>query len=497
LISESAAPAPQRGLARNAFHLGVGQVITTVLTMVLSAAIARTLGAAEFGLLYLLTSIATFAYVFVDWGHGPYVTREIARHPERSGELMGSVLVVRAVTAVVMGGLAVALTWLLGYDLRTRLLAGLIIICWIPMYLALTYAWAFRGRERMDCDALITVVLKLSGLVISLICLALGGRLLALIPVSVASGTIAFVVAVALYRRLGLPPLHASRTTAHELIRDGAPMLAISLAVAVQPYIDANILFRLAPAHVVGWYGATWTIAGTLLAPATILGSTMYPRLSRVAADREEFSRTLRTAFRPLLVVAVLGAVGMFLFADFAIGIIYSSQKFGPAADILKAFSPALLLIYIDMLFGYAILAMGKAGQLAKAKVVAVLVTTGVELVLIPLFQTRFSNGGIGIVLAMACGELVMVTAAILLIRDMVSRAMAVDFVRGLVAGVATIVLFRSMPQITPLFGIPLCVVSFTVLSAVVGLLTRTDIDLLTSMVRKRDTTIPPEIPAP
>ena len=80
--TETAAP-PGGGMARNAFHLGLGQVATTVLTVLLSAAVARTLGASDFGLLYLLTSIATFAYVFVDWGHGPYVTREVARHPEQ------------------------------------------------------------------------------------------------------------------------------------------------------------------------------------------------------------------------------------------------------------------------------------------------------------------------------------------------------------------------------------------------------------------------------
>jgi O-antigen/teichoic acid export membrane protein len=489
LISESApqaAQAPRPGLARNALHLGVGQVITTVLTVLLSAAIARTLGAADFGLLYLLSSIAGFAYVFVDWGHGPYVTREVARRPERSGELLGSVLVVRAVTAVIMGGLAVVIAWLLGYDLRMCLLAGLFIMAWLPQYLGLTYSWVFRGRERMEYDALIQVVLKSSTLVIALACLWLGGRLLALMLVYALAGTITFALSMRLYRWLGFPALHVSWSTSRELIRDGAPMLAISLAVAVQPYIDANLLYKLAPTAVVGWYGAAWAIAGTLVAPAGILGAAMYPRLSRVSVDRVEFSHTLRTAFRPLLLVAVLGAVGMYLFADFAISVIYSKQKFGPAADIVRAFTPALLLIYVDMLFGYAILAVGKAGQLAKAKVLAVVVTTIVELILIPLCQARFSNGGIGIVLAMACGELVMVTAAILLIRDVVAGAMALDVFRGLVAGAATVGLIRWLPPITPLLGIPLCVATYAVMAAVVGLVRRDDLALLTSMFRKR-----------
>ena len=484
MTSESAAPRP--GLARNALHLGLGQVVTTVLTMLFSATIARTLGAAEFGLLYLLTSIANFAYVFVDWGHGPYVTREIARRPERSGELMGSVLVVRALTAVAMCGLAVAVTWLLGYDLRTRLLAGLLIVAWLPQYMGLTYSWAFRGRERMEYDALIQVVLKFGTLVLAVACLALGGRLVALIPMFGVAGAITFAAAAVLYHRLGFPALRFSRATARELIRDGAPMLAISLAVAVQPYIDANLLYKLAPTEVVGWYGAAWVIAGTLVAPAMILGATMYPRLSRVSADPAEFSRTLRLSFRPLLLVAVLGGVGMYLFADFAVGVIYSRQKFGPSAAILRAFTPALLLIYIDMLFGHAILAVGKAGQLAKAKMVAVVVTTGVELVLIPFCQARFGNGGIGIVLAMACGELVMVTAAVLLIRDIVSVAMGLDFLRGLVAGAATIAVMRLLPPINPLLGIPLCVVTFAAVAVVVGLVRRSDLELLPPFFRKR-----------
>jgi O-antigen/teichoic acid export membrane protein len=484
------------GLLRNVFHLGLGQVVTTVLAVVLSGAIARALGASDFGLLYLITSITLFTYVIVDWGHGQYVTREVALQPERAGELIGSATAVRVGMLLLLAGPAVGIAWLMGYDTRTRWLAAAMILAWLPATLGLSYAWVFRARERMDYDALLSVTLKSTNLALAFLCLSLGGRVLSLIGAYAAAGMVTCFLAVFLYRRLGLPRARPTKATARELIRDGAPIFAINVAVALQPYIDANILYRLAPPHVVGWYGATWTIAGTLVAPATILGASMYPRLSRVSTDRTEFRRTLRAAFRPLLFVAILGAVGTYLFADFAIGVIYSEQKFGPAADILRAFTPALTLIYIDMLLGYAILAVGKAGQLAKAKIVAVVVTTVIELALIPYFQTNFSNGGIGIVLAMACGELVMVTAAVLLIRDIVAGAMILDFFRGLAAGVATVALVRWLPPVTPLLGIPLCVAVFAALSAAAGLLTRRDVELLSSMFRKRGPAAP-EIPAP
>src|ERR1700730_10090207 len=135
-------PRPRSGgMARNAFHLGLGQVVTTALTVSLSAAVARTFGASDFGRLFLLSSIANFAYVFVDWGHGSYVTREVARHPGRSGDLMGSVLAVRIVTAFFVCAPAAAAAWLLGYDARTQALTVTMIAAQLPMYVALSYAW--------------------------------------------------------------------------------------------------------------------------------------------------------------------------------------------------------------------------------------------------------------------------------------------------------------------------------------------------------------------
>jgi O-antigen/teichoic acid export membrane protein len=184
--------------------------------------------------------------------------------------------------------------------------------------------------------------------------------------------------------------------------------------------------------------------------------------------------------------LAVLGGVGTFLFADFAIGLVYGSEKFGPAANTLKAFAPALVLIYIGMVLGYSILAAGRATALAKVKIAAVVVTTGLGWVLISWFQARFGNGGMGIVMAMAGGELVMVGAAMVMLRHALSRRVFADLLRALASGGVTILLLRALPAIPAPLGIPLCVATFAALCVVTGLITRTDIDMVLSRVRRR-----------
>src|SRR5512133_1358736 len=111
----SEAARPSAALGRNVFFLVAGQGATTALSLVLSAALGRSFGAVEFGLLYLVTTMTTFAYGVVEWGQNLYVTREVARAPERAGELLGSAIAFRVACAAAIAGPAVLLAWLLGY----------------------------------------------------------------------------------------------------------------------------------------------------------------------------------------------------------------------------------------------------------------------------------------------------------------------------------------------------------------------------------------------
>jgi PST family polysaccharide transporter len=474
-------------MARNTVNLLLGQVSTTALTIVLTAAVARSLGPSDFGVLYLMTSVATFAYVFVDWGHGAYVIREVARNEARAGELMGTVMSLRAATAAALIGPAVLVARLLGYDGRTQLGILVMMVAWVPMSLGLSYGWAFRGIERMEFDALINVVLKALWLVAGVTILMMGGRLLGVISAIGIAGSITLVVAAVIYRRLGLPRLRVSWTMARELMVGGAPIVTMTIAVALQGYVDANMLARLVPAGVVGWYGAATSFSNTLIAPAFVLASAAYPGLSVAAGDPREFGRILRAALRPLLFVAVLGAVGTYLFADVAVGLVYSTQKFGPSASILRAFTPAMVLVYLDMMLGTAILARGRALPLAGAKLVSVVVITGTELFLIPYCQARFGNGGIAVMLSFAIGELVMVAAAIRLLGGgTLDRRIVLDLARAFAAGAATLAIVQWPGRMSPLLGIPFCVAVFSLAALVVGLVTRADVRSLAGLVTRR-----------
>lgn len=472
-------------MVRNFMHLGVGQVTTTILTALLSAVLARILTPAEFGLMFLLYSIAAFTFVVIDWGHGSLVIREASRHPERSGELFGTTLVLRTIGTLFAFPIVIGVTWLLGYDAMTRALAGIMILASLPQYLGLSFGWIFRAHERMDRDAQINVVFKFANLVCAVICLVFGGRVPALVLAYGVAGCITAAVAATFYRKLQLPKIAANRRTAKELMRDGSAIFAMTLAIAIEPVFNANILYKMSSPEVVGWYGAAWTIAGTLIAPATVLATAMYPRLSPAAGDPVEFKRLVSISFRPLFLLAALGAAGTYLFADVPVAIIFGMPKFAPAADILRAFAVLLLLMYANLFLSTTALALGKASQLAMSKIGAVALVVGLAFYLVPLCQERFGNGGLGVIFAMVLGEFLMVVASWVLVRDYLDGRTVSDIVRSMAAGGATILLLRPLADWTPFVTIPICLALFAGLAWLTGAMRKTDIDMLMMSVRK------------
>jgi O-antigen/teichoic acid export membrane protein len=473
-------------VVRNAFYLVVGQATTTVLAIVFSAALARSLGASDFGVYYLIATMATFAYVFVEWGQPLFVIRQAARDPSRSGDLLGTSLVLRVVLAVLVTIPAGLVAWALGYGARTTRLALLLILASVPLFLAQAYGMVFRARNRMGRDAAVSISHKSLALAITLPALALGAGIPGVILGQAVAAAAALGVAVHLYRGLGTPPLRFSSGNARELMAAGAPILAMTAAASAQPYLDAIILYELAPAPVVGWFGAARAILGTLIAPAAILGAAAYPQIAQAAADRAALRREVRSAFRPLLWLGALGALGTYLFASTAIRIIYG-PAFAPAATVLEVFAPGLFLLFVDILLGNIIYAAGGGTGFAIAKVASVVVGTGLDVLLIPLFQERAGNGGIGIVVAFALSEIVVFAGAMIVMpRGVLERATAWDAARALAAAGITVLLFRLLPPVPPWAGIPLCVGAFAAASLALGLVGLRDLAALRALAQRR-----------
>jgi O-antigen/teichoic acid export membrane protein len=476
----------RQAVVRNVVFLVLKQGLTTLLGLLFSAALGRTLGVRDFGLYFLVASFSAFAYVFVDFGQQFYVIREVARRPERSGLLLGTALVLRAVgTVLVMipSGLA---AWVFGYDATTCWYLVIFIAVSLPFFLAQGYGMVFRGRDRMDLDAWVTVSNKITLVGVALLAFTLGQHLPGVMVAQALSGFLALAFAVSLYHRETTDPVRYSPQIAREILAGGGALFTYGAIANVQPYIDLVILSKLSTPDAVGWFGASKNILGTITAPALILGTASFPRLVRMTADGEMFKKEIGVAVRPLLWLGALASVGTFLFADDAVTILYGDAKFRPSGIILKAYASGLFLLFIDVLLVYALASINRATALSVVKLVSVLVSTILALVVIPIFQQHTGNGGIGVAVAFVTSEFVVFGSSAFLLRKVHSMlSLAVNIARALGTALCVILLFWWMPHLPAIVAIPVCVVAFLFCSVAFGLARRTDFEALRSLLRQ------------
>ena len=359
-------------------------------------------------------------------------------------------------------------------------MALLAVVCGLSLALAQPYVYIFRGKDRMDLDATVTTVGKALTLAVTVPALFLGGGLPAVLLMQAVGGAGALLVAVLLAWKIGLKAQRPESRILQELASGGAPIAFFFVVSAAQPFIDTIVLSKLVPLEVVGWYGAARNIMG-VFAPALILANASFPEFARVAGSALDLRRALRTPLKLLLGLGTLAAVGTFLFADVAVGLIYGRGHFGPATAVVEAFAPVLPLFFIDILLGYAITAAGKTKELAVVKLLSVAVSTGLAILLIPVFQARFGNGAIGSVLAFGSSEVLMLSAILWqLPRKVVDRSALLDFLRAAAAAGGTLVIFWVLPSLlsmTPWLAVPACITVFMALALASGLVRRTDLD--------------------
>lgn len=484
-----ASPDAAQLVARNVLYMLIGQVASAAIAFVVTASIARHLGPSEYGVLFLSTSFVSLAFILVDLGQGFYAVSAIARDPSRTGVILGTGMALRLTVAALLVVPVWGLAALLCYSEQTRAAILATFVFLLITSIGAGFSIVFRGLERMDGDAVSQTATKALYGLTSLAAVVLGARVVGIIHAQAVGTALGLVVCVALLRRLRIPRPRVQREVAIELLKEGAPFLIWSAIVAVHSTMDSILLSKLATDKVVGWYGASSRLTQILILPASIIGSALFPTLSRLFVQSPAaFSQMTRSALKWMLYVGSLSAAGTYLFAQQAVALVYGRGAFAPTADILRVSSVFILALFLNFVLGTAVMAANRQKPWILVKAVAVAVLLALNVLLIPASQERLGNGGIGAATAAAGAEVLLLAAALALLPvGTLDRRVAGDVGRALVAMVAmagTKQLLRGAPLGV---GVPVAVLAFAVALVAVGGVGRSDLrDLLAAIVPSR-----------
>jgi O-antigen/teichoic acid export membrane protein len=430
-------PRDGAGVARNALFLLAGQIATAALSFGITAVLARHLGAEDYGVLFLAASLVQSALVLADLGQEYYVVRAVAKDRGAAATLLGTGLVLRVLAALAAYSLLMVLVSVLGYPAATVTAISLTAVFFVVTAIGDGISLVLRGLERMDLEAALRVASKTLVAVAVGIAVIGGGRLTAVLVMQILAAAAAVILYGFTLRRVDVPRPRVRLSTAVAMIAGGAPFLFWALAVNAQPGIDALLLSVLAAPNTIGWHAAAWKLIGILTLPVNVLAAALYPTLSRLHGERSaRFGELVTAGLKPTILAGFLGAAGTYLFADTAVALIYGSEGFGPAAANLKLLAAYVLLVFVNIALGSAIIAAGLQNRWIGAKLASLAIAAALAVVLVPRFQAAVGNGGLGCAAATVAAEATMLAAALSII-PLRTRPFRVELAKNLGRGAA------------------------------------------------------------
>jgi O-antigen/teichoic acid export membrane protein len=395
-------------VAKNASVLMASQLITWGLTLLLMLFLPRYLGAETVGQLYFAGSLWAIVAITITFGMDRYLTKEIARYPEKTSELFGSSIIIRTILYVFgFGGVALYLSYVKESPETIKVVYVIGISQLIWQFIGASQE-TLQGLEQMQYMSIGNIVGKAVNTVVSIVLLLLGYGVLTIAAVNILSAGANLALQLYFLGQMHPIRLRFNLRGSFEMLKASSPYLMARLFLVVyqqvdivimkslsnpdNPYIEQTIISEAA----VGWYGVADQLFGTFLFIPTVFMTAVFPALSRMyATGSKSLPKLMSKSFDILLLLSVPIGLGLLVIAKPLVVLLFGAD-FAPSGPVLAVMGIVLILTYQNILLGQFLVSTDRQNTWAVVMAIATLATIPLDLLIIPWTAEVWNNGAIG-----------------------------------------------------------------------------------------------------
>lgn len=395
-------------VAKNAGFLMISQVLTWGMAIFLTLFLPRILGTQGVGQLHLAESIWSIVGVFLAFGMDTYLTKVVARAPEKTGELLGLSLILRTGLFVISFIVVMIYANVAGYALLTVLIISIYGIGRLISDYGGAAGAVLVGLERMEFMALGNIATKTIATVVTVAVLLMGYGVVAAAVVLAVSWIVGLIVQLYYLRRLQPLRLSFSMDMAGSMLKASLPYVFITVFSVMYMNLDAIFISLIVDEETLGWYSGADRLFGTMMFIPIVFITAVFPTLSRLNEESpEELRKLMRRSFDLLLLLGVPIGLGLFALSNNLVVLLFG-PAFGPSGPVLAVLGVVLIFTYQNILLGRFMIAIDRQNIWTVVMAVATGATVLLDLIFIPLMHHKFGNGAIGGGLSYVVTEIIM-----------------------------------------------------------------------------------------
>lgn len=385
-----------KAIAINTLWMIGGKIVTTFLSLAVTALLARALGVYGYGEFTTVFAFMLFFGVIADFGFFQILVREVARTPEREEEITGNIFAMRSLFAVVVYGGGAALAWFFPYSHEVRL--GIVILALASFFLSVntTLIGVFQAHHQMYKAVAGDFISRVILLVTIFVAVHAHWGLAGLLWLYVLANVVNLAVTMTLIPRL--VPLRArfDWPAWRELFAEAWPLGVVTMLGIVYYRIDTVILSILRSPIDVGIYGAPYKMLDLLVVVPSIFMGNVFPAITRLLhTEKARVEWLIQAAFDMLMILGLGMITGLIVIAPAIIHVVAGSDFVSAhtlalagrpvtSVTVLVILAIALLPIFLGNLWGPIVIALGNQRSLIKPGIYAVVLNVVLNLILIP-----------------------------------------------------------------------------------------------------------------
>ncbi len=374
-------------IAHNTLLQVIGKGFSVLFGVMSVALLTRYLGTAGYGSYITAITFVQLFGILADLGLYMVSVKKISEPGADVDRLFSNFFTLRLFSVLCFVLAAPLVVLLFPYPTEVRLGVAAVSLMNLFMMLSQLLTGLFQKSLAMGIVAVSEVAGKSVMLILLYFLLRAHASLPMLLAVSVIGNAAQFFILFGRARRMVRLRLRFEWPVWRVLLKESWP-IAVTIALNLVYFRADTILLTLfRSAETVGIYGASYKVLEVLIAFPAMFAGLMTPLLAEQFScnDRARFRVILQRAFDFLLLVA-LPIVGGTLIVANKLMVLISGPAFAASGDVLRVLIFATGSIFVGMLFGNTIVAVGAQRRMIGVYAVVAVASLAGYLLLIPAF---------------------------------------------------------------------------------------------------------------
>ena len=309
---------------KNAGWLIFGKVAQMIISMFVGLLTARYLGPSNFGLINYATAYTAFFMAICTLGINSVLVKEFIDHPEEEGSIIGSTLVLKAISSFFSAGIIVCIVSLIEADEITTIIVTALCSLSLLFNIFETFNYWFQSKLKSKITTLATLIAYVITSAYKVVLLILGKSVEWFAFASALDYICLGIILLICYKIYGGSKLRFSGNVSKRILKKSVHFILPGMMVSIYGYADKFMLKHMLSESEVGFYATATTICTMWCFVLTAIIDSIYPSIMEAhKVDKKLYEKRNRQLYAIVFYVSIVVSALFCIFGELVVWILY------------------------------------------------------------------------------------------------------------------------------------------------------------------------------